>query len=693
MRPFLGALIVAAMVGPAAAAPILPPLHLGQLVAAVRDGRCDGDLSEIRRLSERPDPDGARAGYLMAHCLLLGGDRTASVEMFDGVAGRYAVLADHARFYGAVAALQNGHPNDATARLERVIADTPVPSLARRARLIYADVLLQLGEPERARDVVQNVLDDSPDDAAYSRAWWLLGQAAEGAGDRLLAVRAYSMAWWSVPGAPAVDNALARLRVLIPGRPPVPTPESRVERARRLVGVGEFEAAERELASALHQPLSPVLAADAWYRLGFLRLGTQGAVYAFEQAAQTAGPEAPRALYWRGRALLSVGRRAEAWAVWRDIAAHHAASAWAARAWLSLGLSAEGEDDLLSASRSLAALAQQYPTSASADEARWRLGWLAYRQGRYGDAERQFLRAAADYPATARAAANLYWAAKARTRRGADARALLADVAQRYPYTFYGQRARSALGMAAPHAPPGPPAIRLGDDAVHTLFEELAALGFDRDAAEAASDLAGTSPDRDVLSAVAWLRARLEEYGASLAAAEQAVRAARARDEEPDREVLMLAYPRAFWTEIRTGAAALGVDPYLVAAVIREESRFDRRAISPARAVGLMQLLPSTATGVAGSAMSPETLMDASTNIALGVKFLAGLLRRYNGDAVLALAAYNAGPGLAGRISKFPRADPDVFIESIPFSETRAYVQRVLQSHGIYRWLYEAAGD
>lgn len=693
MRPVLAALIVAAMVAPAASAPILPPLHLGQLVVAVRDGQCDGDLSEIRRLSERPDPDGARAAYLVAHCLLLRNEGTASVEMFDGVAGRYAVLADHARFYGAVAALQDGHPDAAAARLDRVIADTQVPSLARRARLAYADVLLRLGEYERARGVVQQVLNGTPDDATYGRAWWLLGQAAEGAGDRLLALRAYSMAWWSVPGSPDADAALARLRVLIPDRPPVPTPEARVQRARRLLGVGEFEAAERELASALHQPLSPELAADAWYRLGFLRLGTQGAVYAFAQAAQPGGPDAPRALYWRGRALLSVGRRAEAWALWREIAANYAESAWAARAWLSLGLSAEGEDDLLTASRSLAALARQYPASASGDEARWRLGWLAYRQRRYGDAERQFLQSAADFPATGRAAANLYWAAKARTRRGRDARALMADVAQRYPYTYYGQRARTELGMPAPQTPPGPPAIRLGDGDTHVLFEELAALGFDRDAAEAASDMAVTSPDGNILSAIAWLRARIEEYGASVAAAEQAVRAARAREEEPDREVLMLAYPRAFWTEIRTAAAAPGVDPYLVSALIREESRFDRRAISPARAIGLMQLLPSTASGVAGSDMSPDALMDASTNIALGVKFLAGLLRRYNGDVVLALAAYNAGPGLAGRISRFPRTDPDVFIESIPFSETRAYVQRVLQSHGIYRWLYEGSGE
>jgi len=685
----LAVLLIVGMAGPAGAAPILPPLRLGQAVAAVHGGRCEAELPEIRRLSQQSDLSGARAAYLLAHCLLMGGEAQASVEAFDDVAARYAPLADHATFYAAQAAVEEDRPEAAGERLQRVIAGTQLPSLARRARLMYADVLLRLGEHERARDVVQQLLSDSLSDEASGRAWWLQGLAAEGGGDRALAIRAYHMAWWSVPEAADAGSALARLRALEPLRMPVPTAESRVERARRLVALGEFGEAERELASALHQPLAPAAAAEAWYRLGLLRLGTPGAVYAFAQAAEGGTLERARALYWQGRALLSLGRRNAAWALWREVATSHASSSWAPRAWLSLGLSAEAEDDLQGARRSLAALAQQYPSSGQGDEARWRLGWLAYRQGRYRDAERQFLQAWTDFPTTSRAAANLYWAAKARTRRGADARTLVTDVAQRYPFTFYGQRARRALGMPGPEVQPGPPAVRVRDDASAAVFEELAALGFDADAADAAGDIAEVSPDRQTLTTAAWLRARMEDYSASLAAADQAARLARAREEEPDRELWMLAYPLAYWGDVRRAAQAEAVDPFLIAAVMREESRFNARVVSPARAVGLMQLLPSTASAVAGSVMSPEALMHPDTNITLGAKFLAGLLRRFDGDPALALIAYNAGPIAARRFSRLPRADPDVFIESIPFSETRAYVQRVLQSYVIYHWLYQ----
>jgi len=87
--------------------------------------------------------------------------------------------------------------------------------------------------------------------------------------------------------------------------------------------------------------------------------------------------------------------------------------------------------------------------------------------------------------------------------------------------------------------------------------------------------------------------------------------------------------------------------------------------------------------------MLPPQLMDPETNIAIGTRYLAGLMRQFNGDTILALAAYNAGPVAARRIARLPRADFDVFLESIPITETRAYVQRVLQSYRIYRWLYQ----
>lgn len=674
--------------GPAAAAPVLPPLELAAVIAAVHRGRCDAVLPDLRALSGRSGPAGGRAEYLLAHCLLQQGETEAARAAFDRVADRFPPLGMYARVYAAQAAMQGGHVDEATAGLEQVLADGSIPPLVLRARVMLAEALIQQGRYETARAILLPLPVDALDDASAAHAWWLRGRAADGAGDRALALRAYGMAWWSVPDAADAADALERLRDLRPDRVPVPPPEARVRRAAHLMAAGEFTMAALEFATALHEPLPPPVASDAWYRLGILRLRTDGASYAFQQAAAIPGDHQPRALFWLGRALAAEDRDGLAEETWRRVIREFAASAWAPRAMLALGGMAELHNDLAGARRWLSLLAQRYPLSGSADDARWRMGWLAFRQRRYGDAERQFLEAATQFPSTLRTSAHLYWAAKARAHRGADARTLLTDVAQRFPYAYYGQRAREVITAPEPAWLPSPTAVRLRDDRASSLLEELAALGFDGDAADLAETLAERSSDPELLRMAAWLRARMGAYAQSVAAAEQVIWPALYGGMVADREAWMLAYPLAFWTDVSRAAQAAGVDPYLVLAVMREESRFDPAVVSLAGAVGLLQLLPSTASTVAGSPVRSADLKAPRVNIVTGTRFLAGLMRRFNGDLVLALAAYNAGPAAARRFARLPRADPDVFIERVPFPETRVYVQRVLQSYGIYHQLY-----
>jgi len=230
--------------------------------------------------------------------------------------------------------------------------------------------------------------------------------------------------------------------------------------------------------------------------------------------------------------------------------------------------------------------------------------------------------------------------------------------------------------------------MRLGDDRSAPTLEELAALGFDDDAVDLVEMDLDTTTDTPILQTAAWLWGRMDIYHRSVAAAERAIRPTLREGTLADRELWTLAYPLAYWEDLRLAAEAQRVDPYLVLAVVREESRYNPRVVSLAGAVGLTQLLPTTASAVVGEEVRPSQLMDPQTNITIGTRYLAGLLRQFKGDTVLALAAYNAGPVAARRIARLPRADFDAFLESIPISETRAYVQRVLQSYRVYRWLY-----
>lgn len=149
-------------------------------------------------------------------------------------------------------------------------------------------------------------------------------------------------------------------------------------------------------------------------------------------------------------------------------------------------------------------------------------------------------------------------------------------------------------------------------------------------------------------------------------------------------------YPLRYETTIAREAAEADVDPYLVAALINSESGFDHAEISSAGAVGLMQLLPSTADELAEAAgvkgpVGVDELLDPDTNIAIGVYHLADLLERY-GDTRTALAAYNAG---GGNVDEWLEESGEASVGvSLPFPETEAYVERVLSEVHRYRELY-----
>jgi soluble lytic murein transglycosylase len=152
-------------------------------------------------------------------------------------------------------------------------------------------------------------------------------------------------------------------------------------------------------------------------------------------------------------------------------------------------------------------------------------------------------------------------------------------------------------------------------------------------------------------------------------------------------------YPLGYWETVRQQAEAESLDPYLISALIREESSFAPRAVSRTGARGLMQLMPHTAQQVARAARLPykgaDGLEQPEINIRLGTRHVAELLQEHEGRVGLTLAAYNAGKQPVQRwLSRFGLRDEEEFIEDIPYSETRNYVKRVLGSHARYADIY-----
>ncbi len=158
-------------------------------------------------------------------------------------------------------------------------------------------------------------------------------------------------------------------------------------------------------------------------------------------------------------------------------------------------------------------------------------------------------------------------------------------------------------------------------------------------------------------------------------------------------EAAELAYPRGYRQLVEEYSKKYDIDPNLVYAVILAESMFKKDSVSRANAIGLMQIVPLTGRFVASLAglkdFSPEMLMDPDINLGLGIKYLSMLKTQYSGNLVLMLAHYNAGPtNLNSWLKSNEIQDIDIFIENIPFNETREYIKKVISYYCYYSWLY-----
>ena len=152
-----------------------------------------------------------------------------------------------------------------------------------------------------------------------------------------------------------------------------------------------------------------------------------------------------------------------------------------------------------------------------------------------------------------------------------------------------------------------------------------------------------------------------------------------------------IAYPYMYKRTVEKYSYSYGIDPLLVMAVIREESHFNPKSSSPKGALGLMQVMPNTAKEIAawlGEDYNSVNLLSVEDNIRYGTWYLASLIKKYNGNTMLALAAYNAGSGRVNNWLDGVLTLESYTIDDIPFKETRDYVEKVLKSYNVYSGLY-----
>ncbi|MCX5749672.1 MAG: transglycosylase SLT domain-containing protein [Candidatus Saganbacteria bacterium] len=335
----------------------------------------------------------------------------------------------------------------------------------------------------------------------------------------------------------------------------------------------------------------------------------------------------------------------------------------------------------------------------------WREGFILYKSG---DFESAFIKLG-QYPGDADpriVSKCVFWRAKSAEKAGlvGEQHKLLEYITVNYPYTYYGMRACQILNYQVQSVPESGVSLpKLSELAIANIhfekFKELLSIKYFEDAAsEAKTMVYSSSSERDIKTGKLCLSLLLnlqKNYYHSIKTLEKAGEYDfYSTDLDSEKYLAMnLAYPTAFKSQVFAVAEKYGVDPYLVFALIREESRFNPRAVSRSSARGLAQIMPRTGRGIATRLyLRPyrtKYLFNPNLNIKMGVYYLSQLLKRFGGDKYLALASYNGGAGNVDKwLNRIDHSDIDEFVESIPLAETKLYVKKVLESYWQYIRIY-----
>lgn len=623
----------------------------------------------------------------------------------DPVLGGYALL------YEGRAAIALSRPADAAAAARQLLAAHPSGYLNEAALLLAADAAEASANWPVVVRTLQTLAIGKP--AAPEKIALRLGRAALAAKDPLLAAEAFTTTYYDFPLTDEADAAAVELAKLTPrGVTTAPTPATYprdLARAQQLYGAKRYTDARkafvavRDLSVGADRALVDLRISQCDFGLKRYAFAYEGARIIL--AKGTGGLDAEFLLE---AGLRETGHEDEYLSRVRAFVDRAPADPLAEEALNDLGSYFTRKDDDARAAATFAELYLRFPSGPRADRAAWKAGWWAYKTGNYVETVRLFESAAVTLRHSDFRPSWLYWAARSHERLGdADAaRRIFRKVVTDYRNSYYGRRAARVLDPASEgaalqpasvsSAPDVPPAFTAGEPPpAAPLIRALLALGLYDDAVSELRHTQRASGSSPLIEAtIAYALNRRGELRPAITTMRRAYPQFLAEGGElMPPAMLAVIFPVQYWDLIRKYSALHTLDPYLVAALINQESTFDAGIRSSADAWGLMQVLPSTGREYARTlGIAPfrtSKLTDPETNIRIGTAFFADLLKQF-AEPAAALAAYNAGESRAAKwLAERPGVDRDQFIDDIPFPETQNYVKRVIGSAEDYRLLYE----
>jgi soluble lytic murein transglycosylase len=654
---------------------------------------------------------GALAWLVVGYAHVLDHDCPKAIDPLNRAKPLAGDLGDYVADYLGTCYLQTGHQSEGLAALANFSAAYPDSLLIRDAHLSYATALLTEGRASEAAELLEK--DRLP---ARSDIEFALGRAYAALGQTTKAAEALANVYYNMPTAPEADAAYAELRRL-PSSPPA-TLAQRKTRADLLMKAKRYNDAVdeyRELATHAapeERPAAQLALADAMHRSGRNREAKSEVT-----ALPGATPEQnAQQLYILGEVAFALDENPDFYRTVEQLRQTAPTSSWFEQALLSsanLHLVHHEYEQALDAFRELQ---QRFPNGSRASYAHWKAAWLTLRLGRNEEAKKQFDEQIGMYPGGNETSAALYWRARLaeEDHQPAVARAYYQKLSDRFRNYYYAQLGRERLQKLPEVAdPPGQyplldhvPPLEHGEKVtlseppsgdLHLQKAQLLGNGGLVDFAVRELQAAASADGGNWGPAeTAQLYVETGHYDRAIEVMKHSVPSYFAVDIPTLPRVYWEAlFPRPYWVDLKKYSSAHGLDPYLVASLIRQESEFNPLAVSRANAVGLMQLLPKTGKNVAHQEslkhFNATQLFTPAVNLQLGTRYFRGMVDKFGGSFEHALAAYNAGSDRVEEwIGQGPYRDSPEFVESIPFSETREYVQAILRNAAVYKQLYGA---
>lgn len=653
------------------------------------------------------DDAGPLAWLVIGYAHYIDKDYVSARSSWDRAKPLEPLLGDYLAYLQAAAYQGEGNHAAVLTTLDGFDQKYPDSLESHDVALLYASALMATGAPDRAAACLEKHRQPVKSDIEIT-----LARAYLAAGDKTKAAEIFHKLYFEMPISAEAEAAAIELRTLGEAQP-VGSFDQRHNRVGLLTRGRRFQDALNELSSLVEQaPPDKMAGLQAEFAAALYRNRKRDdAEHLFEAVLQNqSAPVDAKAqsLYY----LAEIARDKDDGQKNRDFVAQLRTlapdSSWMTDALLSAGNMYMLRRDYETAIPFYAEIYQRQKNGKQAPFTHWKTAWLTYRMGKKEDAKRLFEEQLSMYPNSAEVPNAIYWLGRMAESEGDKklARAYYQKLADNYRYFYYANLARGRMAGVGDEVvdpplleslprPTSPPRDwDLPADNVRAQKAQLLANAalYDFAVAEMQAASAGSPPWE--AKSVAEIYNEQGSYIRAIETLKRAVPGYFAADiPQIPRPVWEGLFPRPFWQELTRDAAANQLDPHIVASLIRQESEFNPSAISTANAMGLMQLLPSVGKGLAKQMkikhFSTDELLVADTNLRLGTRYFRQMVDHFGGQVEYALAAYNAGEDRVDDWRKNGNfADVEEFVESIPFTQTREYVQAIMRNAVIYKLLY-----